>query len=128
MNSDRSTSGKAGTRRGPEQFDAKELAFARRDALLERARRIRRSVASLAALLFVTAFLVIYVQLASGHDPALVADTKRAAAASTHTTSGSPSNSSGTGSRASSESSGESSVSSSEESSSGASVVTTSQS
>jgi hypothetical protein len=39
-----------------------------------RARRIRRVVAGLAVTLFATAFLIVYVQLASGHDPALVAN------------------------------------------------------
>jgi hypothetical protein len=33
-------------------------------------------------MLFSTAFLVIYVQLASGHDPALVANARRTAATS----------------------------------------------
>jgi hypothetical protein len=41
-------------------------------------RRIRRSVALFAAALFSAAFLMVYVQLASGHDPALVADARRA--------------------------------------------------
>jgi hypothetical protein len=85
MNSHDSTSSSTGKRRKPEQLDAKSLASARRDALLRRARRIRRSVASLAAVLFSTAFLVIYVQLASGHDPALVANAKRTASTSTTT-------------------------------------------
>jgi len=94
-----------------EQLRARALARDRREAMRRRTRRIRRSVASLAAVLFSTAFLVIYVQLASGHDPALVANAKRAAA-----------------STASSESSSGSTSSSGEESSSGASAVTTSQS
>jgi hypothetical protein len=55
------------------------IANERRQALLTRARRIRRSVAALTATLFSVAFLVIYVQLASGHDPALLANAKRAA-------------------------------------------------
>ncbi len=69
----------------PAQLQARARAAAHRDGLYRRARRIRRSVASLAAVLFSTAFLVIYVQLASGHDPALVANAKRAASASTTT-------------------------------------------
>jgi hypothetical protein len=119
-----------------EQLQGRARASAHREALSRRARRIRRSVASLAAVLFSTAFLVIYVQLASGHDPALVANAKRAASAST--TSGSSktaTTSTGTGSSTtestpttSGESSTGSSSSSSEESSSGASAVTTSQS
>ncbi len=67
--------------RTPEQLNAIALAKGRRAAMLRRARRIRRSVATFAAALFCGAFLVIYVQLASGHDPALVADAKRASAA-----------------------------------------------
>jgi hypothetical protein len=52
-----------------------------------RTRRIRRSVAGFSATLFAVAFMVLYVQLASGHDPALVADAKRARATSTLTAS-----------------------------------------
>jgi hypothetical protein len=58
---------------GPEQLDARTLARSRRDALRRRARRIRRSVAATAAALFSALFLVVYPQLASGHDPALSA-------------------------------------------------------
>lgn len=125
MNSHDSTSSSPGTRRKPEQLDAKALACARRDALLRRARRIRRSVASLATLMFVTAFLVVYVQLASGHDPALVANAKRSASteAPASESSGESSSSAGSG-----ESSGESSSSASEEAGSGPAAVTTSQS
>ena len=43
-----------------------------------RARRIRRAVAGSAAALFVAAFLGVYVQLASGHDPALDSAAKTA--------------------------------------------------
>lgn len=125
----------------PEQLQARARAAAHRDGLYRRARRIRGSVASLAAVLFSTAFLVIYVQLASGHDPALVANAKRAASASTSTGSTKASTASTstdsstaestptTGTETSStESSSGSRSSSSEESSSGASAVTTSQS
>jgi hypothetical protein len=102
------------------QRDAKAIAQGHREAIRRRARRIRRSVAALAVTLFAVAFLVVYVQLASGHDPALVANAeKRAASASSI---GSETSFSGT-----SETSGESSASGSEESS-GASAVTTSQS
>ncbi len=62
------------------QLQARALAGARRAAMLRRIRRIRRSVVALAAALFSAAFLAIYVQLASGHDPALVAAARRAAA------------------------------------------------
>jgi hypothetical protein len=48
-----------------------------------RARRIRQRVAGLAVALFSAAFLTVYVQLASGHDPALTASARRRAASST---------------------------------------------
>jgi hypothetical protein len=104
--------------------DARAIAQGHRDAIRRRSRRIRRSVAGLAVALFAVAFLVVYVQLASGHDPALVANAeKRAASASSIGSEiGSEASSSDIG-----EASGESSASGSEESS-GASAVTTSQS
>ena len=136
-----------------ETLDALALARSRREAMRRRARRIRRSVAGLAVTLFGVAFLIVYVQLASGHDPALVANAKRradaatSAASSTATqsapTSSTPSTSStsttggesstGGESTTSSESSGEetsseSSSSDSGETSTGSSAVTTSQS
>jgi cytoskeletal protein RodZ len=61
-----------------ERPHANALADSRRAMLRARARRIRRSVALFAAALFSAAFLMVYVQLASGHDPALVADARRA--------------------------------------------------
>jgi len=88
-----------------------------------RARRIRRAVASLAVALFATAFLIVYVQLASGHDPALVANAAKRHAATTSTTSTEATSTSATEASTAAESS-----SGSEESSSGASAVTTSQS
>ena len=57
-----------------EQLRARALATSRREAMRLRARRIRRAVAGVAVTLFATAFLIVYVQLASGHDPALVAN------------------------------------------------------
>jgi hypothetical protein len=104
--------------------DAKAIAQGHREAIRRRARRIRRSVAALAVTLFAVAFLVVYVQLASGHDPALVANAEKRAASANSIGSevGSETSSSGIG-----EASGESSASGSEESS-GASAVTTSQS
>jgi hypothetical protein len=42
-----------------------------------RTRKIRRSVAGLTLGLFTAAFLAVYVQLASGHDPALTANAGR---------------------------------------------------
>jgi septal ring factor EnvC (AmiA/AmiB activator) len=60
------------------QLDPKALAAGRRAAMLRPARRIRRSVAAAATAIFVAAFLAIYVQLASGHDPALSQSSKTA--------------------------------------------------
>jgi hypothetical protein len=123
-------------------MDAKALARARRDALRARTRRIRHTVAGLAVTLFVLVFAVVYVQLASGHDPALVANARKHAIAAQSkssvaaTSSATGSESTGTGestdsteSTGTSESTGSSesgSSSSGEESS--ASAVTTSQS
>jgi hypothetical protein len=114
--------------RTAEQLDARALARRHREAMRRRARRIRRSVAGFALALFAAAFLVVYVQLASGNDPALVANgAKREAAAlsaASDTESSAASETPGGGEQAS----GESSSSGSEASSSGASAVTTSQS
>jgi hypothetical protein len=113
---------------------AARLARERRAVLRKRARRIRRTVAGLAAALFCTAFLVIYVQLASGHDPALLANAKRAASASARSTSaGSESTRAGSeptsaSGSAGGESSTGSSSSSSEQASTGATAVRTAQS
>jgi len=94
-----------------------------------RARRIRRAVASLAVALFATAFLIVYVQLASGHDPALVANAAKRRVATTGATSTEASAAeSATSTGATEASTTAESSSGSEESSSGASAVTTSQS
>lgn len=129
MNSSNSSPRPPRAPRSPEQARARALAQERREAIRVRERRIRRSVAALAATLFSVAFLVIYVQLASGHDPALVANAKRATAENTSSNTESLTGSgseSGESSTESSSSTGE--ESSSTESSSGASAVTTSQS
>jgi len=102
--------------------DARARASSHRDAIRRRARRIRRSVLTLAVTLFAAAFLVIYVQLASGHDPALVANVEKRAA-SAGSTSQASSESTGT-----SESTGSSSGMSEAAGESSASAVTTSQS
>jgi hypothetical protein len=68
--------------RPPAPVDARALAGSRRAAMRRRERRIRRSVAAFAATLFCAASLMVYVQLASGHDPALVANARHLAAAS----------------------------------------------
>ncbi len=121
--------------RTAEQLDARTLARRHRDALRRRTRRIRRSVAGLTLALFAAAFLIVYVQLASGHDPALVANAARRAKAATRaagesstgsrTTSGESTTSSAS---SGSEPSGEASSSESGQSSASASAVTTSQS
>ncbi|HEX3518610.1 MAG TPA: hypothetical protein VHT29_06210 [Solirubrobacteraceae bacterium] len=61
----------------PQQLDPTALARSRREGMLLRTRKIRRSVAGLALGLFTAAFLAVYVQLASGHDPALTANAER---------------------------------------------------
>lgn len=120
---------RAGSRR-----DARALARGHRDAVRRRTRRIRRSVAGLAVTLFALAFLVVYVQLASGHDPALVANAEKRAATSSSVTHKSSSSGTSTAAReSSSESSGASessatSTGTTEASGSSASAVTTSQS
>jgi uncharacterized membrane protein YgcG len=113
---------------GRSRRDAEALVREHRDALRRRAWRIRRSVAAVAVTMFAVAFLVVYVQLASGHDPALVANAdKRAASAAGarhETNSFETSESSASGGEAElSKSSGSGS-----EASGGASAVTTSQS
>jgi len=61
----------------PGQLGGSALARQKLIAMRRRARRIRRLVAGLAAATFIAAFLAVYVQLASGHDPALSAAAKR---------------------------------------------------
>jgi hypothetical protein len=125
--------------RTTEQLDARSLARRHRAALRQRTLRIRRSVAGLALALFAAAFLIVYVQLASGHDPALVANAARraeanpgAASDSSTTSTNSESSTSGesttSSSSSGSETSSEASSPESGESSAGASAVTTSQS
>ncbi len=111
--------------------DARARASSHRDGIRRRARRIRRSVAALAVTLFAVAFLVVYVQLASGHDPALVANAEKRVASLSSTGQKTSESSASTGTSESSatgtsEASGESSASGGNESS--ASAVTTSQS
>ena len=67
--------------RGQAHASAQSLADGRRRALRTRARRIRRAVAGGTLALFAAAFLTIYVQLASGHDPALSSSAVRRSAA-----------------------------------------------
>ncbi|MEA2315182.1 MAG: hypothetical protein QOI03_1874 [Solirubrobacteraceae bacterium] len=95
------------------QLDAKALARARRAAIRARARRIRRTVAGFSAALFSAAFLGIYVQLATGHDPAL----SRTAATATQVSGSSATKSASSAKSPSSESSSAAKSSSSESSS-----------
>lgn len=125
MKSNDSPSRRASDPRTAEQLSARALARTHREAMRRRARRIRRSVACFAVATFIAAFGTVYVQLASGHDPALVADARRAASASTLSASTSSAKDTST---SSSESSSGSSSSNSDESSNSASAVTTSQS
>jgi hypothetical protein len=71
------------TRSPTAQLDGRALAASRREAMRRRVFRIRRSVTGLALALFTAAFVGIYVQLASGHDPALTAAVKRQATTTT---------------------------------------------
>jgi hypothetical protein len=108
---------------GPAQLGGRALARQKLIAMRRRARRIRRLVAGLAAATFTAAFLAVYVQLASGHDPALSAAAKRSSTSTTQRTRGESSSSSSSGGESSA-----SSPSGSGESSSGPSAVTTAQS
>ena len=110
---------------GPAQLGGRALARQKLIAMRRRARRIRRLVAGLAAATFTAAFLAVYVQLASGHDPALSAAAKRGSTSATRESSASATGESSAGAP------GESSAatpSGSGESSSGPSAVTTAQS
>jgi negative regulator of sigma E activity len=90
----------------PSRMDARKLVRVRLAAKRRRAWRIRRTVTAFTVAIFVALFATIYVQLASGHDPALSTSSKtvvtakkttagKEAAASTNSSS---SNSEGTGS------------------------------
>jgi hypothetical protein len=150
MNSHDSTSDGRPSNTTAEPLTGKALAASRRAAIRRRTLNIRRSVATVAATLFSAAFLTLYVQLASGHDPALSRAgakqatsatassgvTRSANASSTSTAaeaSSAPGQTSGSESQASSASSGNESSSGSSsagagESSQTPSAVTTSQS
>ena len=110
---------------GPGQLAGRAIARQKLLAMRRRARRIRRLVAGLAAATFTAAFLAVYVQLASGHDPALSAAAKRGSTSATRQSSASATRES------SASATGESSAgtpSGSRESSSAPSAVTTAQS
>lgn len=87
-----------------EQLDPKALAASRREAMRRRTFRIRRSVTGLALALFTAAFVGIYVQLASGNDPALTSAAKRHATTTSTSAASTSSESTSAGTEASSES------------------------
>lgn len=89
-----------------EKLDGRALAAARRASLSRRARRIRRGVAGGALGVFVAAFLGLYVQLASGHDPGLASARHSAATASASSGAAGTSSSSSGGSSGGGEASG----------------------
>jgi hypothetical protein len=100
------------------QTQAKALANSHRQALHQRARRIRRRVASAGLALFTAAFVGIYVQMASGHDPALTTASHRSAVStSLTTTKASSSNAKSGGDESGTSSTGESADTTSGESS-----------
>jgi hypothetical protein len=105
-----------------------QRALARRKlaAMRLRTRRIRRTVVGFALGLFLLAFGGIYVQLATGHDPALSRDARKATETRTQATKAQSSESSGSPSSESGE--GQSSGSSESEANSSPSTVRTSQS
>lgn len=111
----------------PAGTDAKRLVRARLAAKRRRARRIRQTVLAFSVAVFVAMFATIYVQLASGNDPALSASSKKAAVSSTTSASGSSESSSSNGTSSNSAGTGSSEASSAEASST-PSTVTTSQS
>lgn len=97
-------------------LDGKALARAKRERMRRRTGRIRRTIAASAATLFAAAFLGVYVQLASGHDPALLAASKRTSTSVLSAKSGTG----GESTSSSSSSSGETESGTSEEGSSSA--------
>ena len=144
MQTDHNTPRRRRSGQGPGQLEGRALARQKLIAMRGRARRIRRLVAGLAAATFTAAFLAVYVQLASGHDPGLSAAAKKSSTSASHRSSASAGESSGSSnagessgssasggeSSSSSASAGESSASSSGsgKSGSGPSAVTTAQS
>ncbi len=106
---------------GDGRLDPRGLARAKREAMAARARRIRRWVAGTTVTLFVVAFLVVYVQLASGHDPALTANAERRASATESESGTSTESEAGTSSESESGTSTESEAGTSTETESGSS-------
>jgi hypothetical protein len=98
----------------PNKLDARAAGHERRRALAARTRMIRRRVIAGAVALFVAAWLLIAVALASGHDPALSRRTATVATSvsssqSATTTSSSDSSSTGSTSQSATQSSSSSS-------------------
>ncbi len=74
QSSDTSTPAHAST---DPRANAMRLAARKRAAVQRRTRRIRSAIAAVSVSLFIAAFSVVYIQLASGHDPALTAAARR---------------------------------------------------
>ena len=72
-------------------LEGRALAGAKREQMRRRASRIRQTIALSAAGLFAAAFLGVYVQLASGHDPALLASAAKRSSTSVLAAASSPS-------------------------------------
>jgi uncharacterized membrane protein YfcA len=88
MNPQRTATPRPSRNEDPQQLAARARAADRRRAMRGRISRIRRTVAGLAVGLFSAAFLVVYVQLASGNDPALTAVANKQAISAATGTSG----------------------------------------
>jgi hypothetical protein len=108
--------------------EARALAGDRRAELRRRAQRIRRSVAAVTAALSCTLFLVLYVQLASGHDPGLLASSKARSTSTVHKATSTSSEAATEAQSTEAESSGSEESGASEESGESSSSVRTSQS
>ena len=71
----------------PPRTDAKAIVRQRLAARRQRIRRVRRTVAACALSIFAALWTVLYIQLASGHDPALSAKAAPVATLASATTS-----------------------------------------
>jgi hypothetical protein len=108
------------------RLEQRALARRKLAAMRRRTRRIRRTVVGFALGLFLLAFGGIYVQLATGHDPALSRDARKATETGTQATTAHSSESSGSHTSESGEA--QSSETSGSEANSSPSTVRTSQS
>jgi cytoskeletal protein RodZ len=105
-----------------EAVDPKALARVKLIERRQHLRRLRRTVVAIAAALFVALWGVIFVTLASGHDPVLTANAKKATVTTSSSGTSSATGSSSTSSGSSTTSSG---TSSSGTSTAGTTSVTT---